>query len=157
LVAIMSTSYERAMQDLSGAPALCTVDLSTLGNTGENLKRMQGARESPKISVIDIPSNTNLATASLASFLGTHPYYEYGGGDRTIAGGACGSGCGCGPASPRRPEHALGTDYPVPESAVSVPAAPRAAARRGGRPVPANMVESGREGWVLLCKPPIGR
>src|ERR1700675_389538 len=96
-----------------------------------------------------IPSNTNLATASLASFLGTHPYYEYGGGGRTIAGGACGSGCGCGPASPRRPERSLGTDYPVPESAVSVPAAHRAAARRGGRPVPANMVESGRKDSFL--------
>src|SRR6202162_954643 len=145
----MSTSYERAMQDLSCAPALCTVDLSTLGNTGENLKRMQGTRESPKISVIEIPSNTNLATASLASFLGTHPYYEYGGDDRTIAGGACGSGCGCGPASPRRPERSLGTDCPVPESAVSGPAAHRAADRRRGRPVPANMVESGRKDSFL--------
>src|SRR5258708_23595187 len=93
------------------------------GNTGENIKRMQGTRESPKISVIEIPGNTNLATASLASFFGTHPYYEYGGGDRTIAGGACGRGCGCGPASPRRTERSLGTYCPVPEPAVSVPAA----------------------------------
>ena len=44
------------MQDLSCAPALCTVDLSTLGNTGENLKRMQGTREYPKISVIEMNS-----------------------------------------------------------------------------------------------------
>src|ERR1700692_664606 len=145
----MSTSYERAMQDLSCAPALCTVDLSTLGNTGENLKRMQGTRESPEISVIEILSNTNLATASLASFLGTHPYYEYGGGDRTIAGGACGRGCGCRPASPRRPERSFGTDYPVPESAVSVPAAHGAAGRRGERHLPANMVESGRKDSFL--------
>src|ERR1700693_1981441 len=119
------------------------------GNTGENIKRMQGTRESPKISVIEITSNTNPATASLALCLSTHPYYEYGGDDSTIAGGACGSGCGCGPASPRRPERSLGTDYPGPESAVSVPAAHRGAARRGGRPVPANMVESGREDSFL--------
>src|ERR1700730_3415976 len=56
---------EEQFRDLSCAPALCTVHLSTLGNTDENLKRMQGTRESPKISVIEIPSNTNLATASL--------------------------------------------------------------------------------------------
>src|SRR5260370_18149023 len=93
---------------------------------------MQGTRESPKISVIEIPSNTNLGTASLASFLGTHPYYEYGGGGRTIAGGACGSGCGCGPPSPRRPERSLGTDYAVPESPLCVPAAHPSAARRCG-------------------------
>src|SRR5579871_1448412 len=102
-------------------------------------------------SSVDCPHtcNTNPATVPLASFLGSHPYYEYGGDDRTIAGGACGTGCGCGPASPRRPERPLGTDYPVPESAVSVPAAHRARARRGGRPVPANMVESGREDSFL--------
>ena len=37
------------MQDLSCAPALCTVDLSTLGDTGENLKRMQGTGEFQKL------------------------------------------------------------------------------------------------------------
>src|SRR5580704_3433332 len=119
------------------------------GKYGREPQKDARYEESPKISVIEILGNTNLATASLASFLGTHPYYEYGGGDRTIAGGACGSGCGCGPASPRRSERSLGTDYPVPESPVSVPAAYRAAARRGGRPVPANMVESGREDSFL--------
>src|ERR1700677_3912106 len=117
----MSTSYERAMQDLSCAPALCTVDSSTLGIRARTSKGCKVRGSSKNLS-----GNTNPATASLASFLGTHPYYEYGGDDRTIAGGACGSGCGCGPASPRRPERSLGTDYPVPESAVSVPAAHRA-------------------------------
>ncbi len=48
------------MQDLSCAPALCAVHLSTSfehsGNTGETIKRMQGAREYPKISVIEMNS-----------------------------------------------------------------------------------------------------
>ena len=54
------------MQDLSCAPALCTVHF---GNTGEKIKRMQGTRESPKISVIEInvcevrPKNDNCGNA----------------------------------------------------------------------------------------------
>src|ERR1700740_2628342 len=52
----MSTSHGRAMQDLSCAPALCTVHFEHFGNTGENIKRMQGTREPPKISVIEINS-----------------------------------------------------------------------------------------------------
>ena len=44
------------MQDLSCAPALCTVHFEHFGNTGENIKRMQGTREPPKISVIEINS-----------------------------------------------------------------------------------------------------
>ena len=44
------------MQDLSCAPALRTVHFEHFENTGENIKRMQGMRESPKISVIEINS-----------------------------------------------------------------------------------------------------
>src|SRR5262249_14347138 len=102
---------------------------------------------------LEIPGDTNSAPAFLASFLSAHPYYEYGGDDRTIAGGARGSGCGCGPASPRRPERSRGPGSSVPESAVSVLAAHGSAERRSGRLVSANMVESGRKHWFLRCKP----
>ena len=48
------------MQSLSCAPALGIVHLSTSfehsGNTGENIKRMQGTMGYPKISMIEIKS-----------------------------------------------------------------------------------------------------
>jgi hypothetical protein len=44
------------MQDLSCAPALCTVHVCTSGNTGETIKRMQGTREDPEIPVIEMNS-----------------------------------------------------------------------------------------------------
>ena len=43
------------MQDLSCNPALCC-EFGHFGNTGENIKRMQGTRESPKISLFEMNS-----------------------------------------------------------------------------------------------------
>jgi hypothetical protein len=62
------------MQDLSCAPALRTVHFEHFENTGENIKRMQGMRESPKISVIEInsceiePTNCCKAIAQVFAF-----------------------------------------------------------------------------------------
>jgi hypothetical protein len=65
------------MQDLSCAPALCIVHLSTLGiraRTSKGCKVRQGTRESPKISVIEInscevrPTNCRKVIAQVCAF-----------------------------------------------------------------------------------------